>query len=263
MTTTHGAVRGFERNADAYERARPGYPREAIEYLRRGLPSPDGKWCVELGAGTGKLTRSLVPWAEPILAIEPTDAMRGAFRRALPTVPVLSATAEHLPIRSASARAVVVAQAFHWFRQPAALQEIGRILAPGGTLALLWNLRDETIPWIASLGRLIDAESGSIPRARSNAWRSAFRDRPEFGPAETRSFSHAQILDPNGVVDRVLSISAIGLADDARQARIAEQVRSLLEREPATRGRSRLELVYRTDVYLYPRSGSAAAPGSS
>lgn len=251
---THEAVAGFDREADAYERGRPDYPGDAVEHLRRELGVDAGAPLLELGAGTGKFTRALLAWNARLLAVEPTRGMRVVFRRATPGVELVDATAECLPVRSASMRAVVAAQAFHWFREPETLDEIARVLAPGGALGLVWNLRDESVPWVAALGRTIESYARGIPRTRDGAWREAVARAPAFGPLAAQSFRHTQRVGVAGVVDRVLSISAIGCLDDATKARVALEVRALLDREPATHGRATVEIPYRTDVFVTHRT---------
>lgn len=251
---TPAAVAGFDRSAATYERGRPEYPDAAVAYLEEGLGVGGGGLVVELGAGTGKLTRRLRPSATRLLAVEPTRGMRIVFHETLPDLPIVAATAEAIPVRDGAAAAVVVAQAFHWFRQPEALEEIRRVLVPRGGLGLLWNVRDERPPWMASLGRLIDRESGGVPKSREGAWRRAFDLVDGFGPVQERSFPHVQRTDVAGVVDRVLSISAIGLLDDRRKAEVAGEVERLLGEAPETRGRAVVEIPYRTDVFLVHRS---------
>lgn len=249
----HAAVAGFDAGAEAYERGRPDYPVSAVEYLRSQLGISAGHTVVEVGAGTGKFTRALEPWGARRIAVEPTDAMRRVFRQVLPHVPVLSATAERLPFRDGSADAVVVAQAFHWFRQPESLRELARVLRPAGALGLVWNVRDESVPWAARLGAIIEAESGGIPRHRSGSWKSAFDAEAQFSPPVHRSFPYLQSVDLATLVDRVLSVSVIALLPPERQREVADRVRELANTDPACAGRTTFGLPYRTDVYVARR----------
>src|SRR5690349_15856214 len=136
------ARRGFAAAADVYEEGRPGYPSEAIEWLTAELELRPGSTVVDLAAGTGKLTRLLVPTGATLIAVEPVDEMRGALRRTLPEADARAGTAERTGLPASSADAVTVAQAFHWFDAPRALAEIHRLLRPTGHLALVWNIRD-------------------------------------------------------------------------------------------------------------------------
>ena len=136
---------GFKRAADAYERGRPEYPAAAVEHLVKTLDIARGSRVVELGAGTGKFTRTLVPTGAEILAVEPVDAMRQKLSELLPGVKMVDGAAEAIPLADASADAVVVAQAFHWFDGERALAEIHRVLKAGGGLGLIWNVRDDSL----------------------------------------------------------------------------------------------------------------------
>ena len=140
--------------ADVYDRARPGYPDEAVRWLVGDAP----RRVLDLAAGTGKLTRSLVAAGHDVVAVEPAEEMLAHLRAAVPAAEALVGTAEAIPLPDASVDAVTVAQAFHWFDPPAALREIARVLRPDGALGLVWNTRDEREPWVRRLGELIGSE---------------------------------------------------------------------------------------------------------
>ena len=251
---THPAVRGFNRAARAYERGRPEYPTAAIRYIARQLHLGPTSTIVELGSGTGKLTRLLRTTTAAIVPIEPTPGMRAEFARQIPDLPVLDGVAEAIPLPPHIADAVVAAQAFHWFRPRPAFREIARVLRPGGGVALIWNRRDESVPWVHAAGHLIDPFFRTVPRSRGGRWRRVLErgDLP-FGPVVERSFRHVQLLTPATAVDRFVSVSAIAVLPARERARIARELRGILARDPQTRGRARIELPYRADVYLTRR----------
>src|SRR5919199_3412706 len=157
------AAQGFGAAADLYERARPGYDDAAVARLAAELRLSPAALLLELGAGTGKLTRQLQDTGAGIVAVEPVAAMRSVFVSLLPGVPVVGAAAEALPLVDGRFHAVVAGQAFHWFHPDLSLREMHRVLRPRGRLGLIWNVRDESVAWVAALSRLLDAYVGDVP----------------------------------------------------------------------------------------------------
>jgi SAM-dependent methyltransferase len=251
MAELHEAVAGFDRAADEYERGRPEYPEAAIEFLASNLPIHDTTTVVELASGTGKLTRAIArtgPWR--LIAVEPTAGMRRVFRRMLPDVSLVAGTAERIPIVDRGADVVIVGQAFHWFTADRALAEIARVLRPGGALALLWNMRDQSVPWVARLGEILkEHEAKEAPKGRAHTWKPVLAASPRFSPFATREFRHAPMIDPAGLIDRVLSVSFVALLPPEAKRAVEGQVRDLLLSDPALRGKDRFEFPYRTEVY--------------
>ena len=144
----------FGAEAAAYERGRPSYPPEAIDWL---LPS-DSRDVLDLGAGTGKLTTRLVERGLDVIAVDPIAEMLEVLSNSLPETPALLGTAEEIPLPDDSVDAVLVAQAWHWFDPERAVKEVARVLRPGGRVGLVWNTRDERLGWVKDLGRIIGHE---------------------------------------------------------------------------------------------------------
>ena len=171
--------------AEAYERGRPTYPAEAARWLLGDQPLT----VLELGAGTGKLTRVLVGLGHDVHATDPDAEMLAVLEARLPGVRTAVASAEEIPLADWSVDAVVAAQAFHWFDLDRALPEIARVLRPEGMLCLLWNQRNEKIPWVRRLGALI----GTQEQLRDPAEALIFSEL--FGFVEDHEFSHWQTID--------------------------------------------------------------------
>lgn len=251
MTIHPAAAEGFSRASDAYERGRPDYPEAALDLLAAQAGLRPGARVLDLGAGTGKLTRQLASRGARVLALEPLLAMARACRTACgPAVPVLQARAEALPLAAGACQLVVAAQAFHWFDAPRALAEAARALAPAGTLALVWNSRDESLPWVARFSEIIHWHRRDVPRyAREGELEQTVAATGLFEPVRRCTVPHAQPLTRALLVDRAASISYIAALTAAEREPVLAAVRALAAELP-----ERFELPYRTDVYLARRA---------
>lgn len=247
MTINQQAETGFGRAAEAYDRGRPEYPIQAIDWLTDRLGLQSGRIVVDVGAGTGKLTRALVPAGARLVAVEPVQNMRGVLTRRLPEVEVLAGSAEAIPLSAASADAIVVGQAFHWFDGPRALEEFGRVLNPTGKLGLIWNRRDDRQQLEREIDEIITPYRGSAPAYRSKEWQSAFGARSPFSLIDQVEIPFTQTLDEDGFVDRLMSISFIASLDEAERRLVEQRLRAL--------ARAKLEPLRHTcQVFVYARS---------
>ena len=228
-----GPYTAFAEVADAYERARPGYPDDAV----RGLVGDEPLDVIDLGAGTGKLTRSLVALGHRVTAVEPLPEMRAQLEAAVPVTPALAGAAESLPLPDASADVVTSAQAFHWFDHARALPEITRVLRPSGRLALVWNSRDDRDPWMARLSGIIGNETVEESDVATILDASRL-----FESAATAEFSFTQTLDREGLLDLVLSRSYCAKLPPEDREPILAAVGALYD-ETAERDRVRLAYV--------------------
>ncbi len=250
MNDVHlSANEGFGRGAESYSRGRPDYPGATLDWLRFDLGLMPGMTVIEVGAGTGKFTRTLVRTGAKVIATDPVGEMLKVLRRELPAVPAVQATAQKLPLPDATADAVICAQSFHWFASPGALAEIRRVLVPGGTLGLVWNVRDQSVGWVGELTRIMEPYEGDAPRYDRGEWRRVF-PAPGFGELRERAIPHAHIGPPEQViVDRVASVSFISALEDATRARVLDDVRALIDSTPALAAHREVSFPYVTHVY--------------
>ncbi len=243
------AAHGFAGAAASYEEGRPTYPPKAAARLARALRLRPGRVVLDLAAGTGKLTALLVGTGAQVVAVEPVAEMRALLEQALPTVQALGGTAEAIPLDTGSVDAVTVGQAFHWFRGDEPLAEIHRVLAPGGGLGLVWNVRDTSVQWVARLTEIMEPHRGDTPAHRSGKWREAFDRTQLFGQLSDAEVRHVHRLPPAGVVARVASVSFIATLPEREREGVLADVRELLATDPETSGREEVALPYRTVVY--------------
>jgi SAM-dependent methyltransferase len=226
------AAAGFSASADLYERARPSYPPEAVGWLAERVELRPGRTVVDVGAGTGKLTRLLVPTGARVIAVEPLPAMLEKLTEAAPAAQAILGTAEQLPLPDACVDVITVAQALHWFDQELALPEFRRVLRPGGRVALVWNSRDLEDPLQVALGRLLEPARDRVPAQRDNVWRAPFERSPLFGPLEVRRFPFEQQFTADDLCDRVGSTSFVAAMEPGERESLLSSVRALVDGVP-------------------------------
>lgn len=249
----HAAQQGFSTEAQAYARGRPEYPPELLPWLTQALAVEPGNTVVDLGAGTGKFTKVLAQAGARVLAVEPVAAMREQLAAALPGVQALAGSAQAMPLPDSCAHALVCAQAFHWFASENALREMQRVLAPGGWLGLVWNVRDEAVDWVAAITEIITPHEGDAPRFYKGDWRRPFAGAGGshlFSPLELTTFSYQHVGSAQQVIlDRFLSVSFIASLPAVQKADVARQLQTLVDTHPALRGQDSIAFPYRTEAY--------------
>eukprot|EP01027_Heterolobosea_sp_BB2_P016638 GEZU01023660.1.p1 GENE.GEZU01023660.1~~GEZU01023660.1.p1 ORF type:complete len:300 (-),score=67.41 GEZU01023660.1:23-922(-) len=284
----HESTKGWEAKsgADLYERVRPTYPNEAVDYIVDSLPLAGAQdlRILDIGAGTGKFTACLfssicsrlasLPAASTckvtITAVEPVQEMRAKLIQLSEqlankdqsnsirvTIEVVSGTAQQLPdsIKDSSVDAITCAQAFHWFAIKDALQEFNRVLKPNGKLCLIWNTRDLSIDVLLKLDQIIESyNTDNAPRYASGAWRNVFAENPDlFQLARSHTFEHLIVQRGNlkQILDRFSSTSFILSMNDADRDVVLQKLANVLKTHPDTRDKQEYELPLNTDVYIY------------
>ena len=206
---------------------------------------------LDVGAGTGLLSGVVAAAGHRVVAVDPAPEMLAQLTALLPGVPALTGTAEALPVADASVDAVVAAQAAHWFDVVPAAREFRRVLRTGGVLGLVWNTRDESVPWVAALGELLAGEARGHPVDSDVVDSFAAALEADVAVAESRV---VQRLTPDDVVGNIATRSYVAVMDEGTRVAFLDGVRHLLADHPDTRGGDVLELPYRTTAYrLTPR----------
>jgi SAM-dependent methyltransferase len=225
----HPLAQQFADVADVYDRGRPGYPPEAVAIAARELELVPGNRVADLGAGTGKLTATLIGAGFEVVAVEPLDGMRARLSAAFPAVEAVAATAEQLPFAHGSLAAVFSADAFHWFDADAAAAELHRVLCPRGGVALLWHLpgwEDDAPAWWSALVALLDKLRAGHPGFVGEQGREAFARHGGFEPFTHHSVLSSFSTDREGVLAYVQSISYV--AGHPERDRVLDEVRAII-----------------------------------
>ncbi|WP_433788505.1 class I SAM-dependent methyltransferase [Actinoplanes sp. CA-252034] len=205
--------------AEAYERGRPPYPAEVVAWA---VPPGAGR-VLDLGAGTGKLTRVLLDAGFDVDAVEPSAQMRDRLAVSAGRAHILEGTGERVPLPDASVDAAVCAQAWHWVDPARVVPEMARVLRPGGTLSLIWNIRDHTEPWVAALDDVLHRHT------RQEIDTAPAVGGP-FGEPERAEFRWRHTLDRAALLDMVASRSYVILLPDPDRRALLDGVLDLLDR---------------------------------
>ncbi|MFR9780563.1 class I SAM-dependent methyltransferase [Micromonospora sp. MS34] len=228
----------FGAAATAYAEHRPDYAQAAVRWALEPAP---GLRVLDLGAGTGKLTATLVAVGADVTAVEPDPAMLNELRRALPDVRALPGSAEAIPLPDASVDVVLAGNAMHWFDMAVAGPEIARVLAPGGILAGLWNAMDDGIGWVAGLAR-VSGSAAIGPRDTPASWRAETAGAhlpttgvaPRFGSPEQAEFPHGQRRTADSLVATLATRAGMLVMPEQEREATLGRIRAFLASRPET-----------------------------
>jgi SAM-dependent methyltransferase len=234
-------AKSFAQVADLYQRARPGYPPEAIEWLL----GPQPLEVLDLGAGTGKLTATLLGAGHRVTALEPLTEMRAVLAANLPAANAIGGRAEEVPLADETFDAVVAGSAFHWFDREPALAEIARVLRPPGVFGLLGNRYDTSVDWQRRLRKL---GNRGTPIYRADHWPGQPQLRERFAEVEDRTFPHRMEVDAAALRDYLASTSWIATMEPAEREAELARIDEFWATDPELEGRERATLLWRTPV---------------
>ncbi len=242
----------FGAAAVAYAEHRPDYARAAVRWA---IEPALGPRVLDLGAGTGKLTATLVALGAEVVAVEPDPAMLTELRRALPGVRALAGTAEAIPLPDASVDVVLAGNAMHWFDMAVAGPEIARVLTPNGILAGLWNLMDDRVDWVAGLAR-VSGGAAIGPRDTPTSWRAETADMylpktggaARFGSPEQAEFPHGQSRTADSLVATIATRAGMLVMPEQERDATLGRIHSFLASRPETAGGGEFTLPMLTGV---------------
>lgn len=243
---TAARSRNFGSIAELYERVRPGYPAEAVDWFLLADAHASGELRIaDVGTGTGKLTDALLGPGREVTAVDPDPGMLAVLSAKHPGVTTVTGTAEQLPFDDDSFDAVTFGQSWHWVDPPRGSAEVARILRPGGQLGLFWNIRDAREPWVAELADILGHQSAD--ELMLEAGGPIVAEPLEFD--RVREFAWTSTIDPATLVDLAATHGFVMTASETDRQQMLDAVRALGERVADVDGRVRLP--YRLYVYRF------------
>lgn len=245
-------AKSFGGVADVYRRARPSYPMTAVHWM---LEPALGRQVLDLAAGTGKLTEVVVEAGHEVTAVEPAPEMLAELRAALPEVTALPGSAEQIPLADASCDAVLVAQAFHWFEPQRALDEIARVLRPGGVLGLCWNLRDDSRPWVTTLSEILHGAQDTVSASQDVPERGPVEEHPAFRDVQRRGFANPIEFSLDRLLEWARSTSSVAVLEPGAREELLDEIRRLCATDPDLRGRDMIPMPFVTMCVRAVRTG--------
>ncbi|KAI9352842.1 S-adenosyl-L-methionine-dependent methyltransferase [Obelidium mucronatum] len=266
------SAQGFNIAAKLYRTARPDYSKASIDALLAAYSPTEPKHKIqilEIGSGTGIFTKhflnhtSLASSQATLYCLEPNAAMRSSASKdssasvTLKFITEPTASAANIPLESNSIDRVYIAQAFHWFADLVSLREIHRVLKPGGTLGLVWNMEDDATAWVRGIRDLYERFDTGVPQYRKGYWRNVFNESEAAGlfrlPLQETRVTHIQVCvgGKEAIWNRVLSKSYISVLGPDQQERLKAELLNELEKHHIDFDlEGNVLYPYTTDVFL-------------
>lgn len=249
LTMDEQPTRRFTARADTYARFRPPYPAAALDWLWQAAGLSPGSVIADVGSGTGILTAQLLERGATVYAVEPNAAMREAAEGWLGDRPgfiSVDATAEATTLSDGSVDLVTAGQAFHWFQPEAARAEFGRILRPGGLVALIWNSRDKSNAFVAAYEALLEEYAHRYRHVRHGLARQNI-DLLFTDSYEVRLFTHERLLDFDQLFGVTQSQSTNPLPGDPRYEPMSARLKAIFD---AHQRDGQVGMAYRTQLFF-------------
>lgn len=244
MASSEEMSMSFGAEARTYETGRPDYPIQSVDWMLQPVVGGERSIRVaDVGAGTGKLTRAVQELGAEVVAIDPDAKMLETLRENVHAVPTFVGTAERLPLPDASVDAVLVGQAWHWVEPVAASAEVARVLRPGGVLGLVWNIRDDSVAWVARLTQIMHGSRAEEMLAAGDP-----SIEPPFAAMERAEWRWSRPMNRETLLAMARSRSHIITADRDDRARIEAGLADLFD-EIGASGDRVVELPYVTRAF--------------
>lgn len=248
------AQQGFSHAAKLYQHARPNYPEAVVNWLKQDLALDAQSSVIDLGAGTGKFLPYLKQVTSAIYAVEPIREMLQQLQAAHPDVIAIQAHSTAIPLASESIDAIVCAQSFHWFADIESLNEMHQLLRPEGHLGLIWNQRDEHVPWVKAIADILAPLEGDTPRYHSGEWKKVFEYQQLFQLERAHVFPHSHCGSVEQVVSqRLLSTSFIAAMPEAEQLALKAEFEAVIFAFTGKRPSDQITFPYVTYVYDFKK----------
>jgi ubiquinone/menaquinone biosynthesis C-methylase UbiE len=254
-------ISGYDRIAQDYDKGRPDYPQAIVPILTNALHLQPGNMVLDLAAGTGKLTKALKNTGVCLYAVEPVAEMRAVFSKQFPEIPIMEGQAEAIALPPGTVDTVVVGTAFHWFEGEKALNEIARVLKPGGSLGLVWNVFDIEVEWVKQIGLVLQKyEKNTIPT--KHKWEEAFQKNASFSALKHLRYTYSYQGNAQDVIARLCSAKVMGILSQEKREQLVNEVLAVLQTHPDTQGKESFDIPYRVEIYWCHKTHSAPNSGS-
>lgn len=248
MSVNATSLSSFNANHELYDQARPSFQQDAVDWLIKSAGLKAGSKVVELAVGTGKFTKSIINQGYDLIAVEPSEGMLSTFTKHFPEVPTKLGSSYDTGIESGWADAVIIAQAYHWFADHKSLEEMYRVLKPGGKLVFVWNIEVldnlSDTHWQKITTEKVWSYDINVPQYRHDQWQKSFEGQKWFKtPYEEKILPYQLSYEDAKIWNYWVTRSYITALDDEEQKKLKVFVEEIVEKAPKSERNDKGELV--------------------